>query len=229
MTATEMMLVTDDTITVWADRIRGQMARTVEAIVATGQEIVEAKAAVGHGNWYPLLERIGMGEDTAERFMAIAGNGAFLNPATLRDLPASRTTLATLARLDPDEIVEAVEAGKITPNTTQRQAVEFVKAANGTKKATETTIVYTGNIILDADRDEIHKGQRHLRSDDQVGRKVSCIANVVDALSICPIRPEHIDPAKAAYWLEEIDAAMKELRKFRRMFVDVVAQQGGAA
>jgi hypothetical protein len=125
--ADNVTVVTDDTITTWADRIRGHMARTVEAIVATGRELVEAKVAVGRGNWLPLLLRVGIGEDTAERFMAIASNGAFLNSATLRNLPPNHTTMATLARLDPDQIAAAVAAERITPNTTNSEAARLVR------------------------------------------------------------------------------------------------------
>jgi hypothetical protein len=221
----DLTLVTDDIITTWADRIRGHMARTVEAIVATGATLVQAKAEVGHGNWLPLLERVGMGEDTAERFMAIAGNGAFLNSALVRNLPASYTTLAILAPLDPDEIVEAVEAGKITPATTKSDAVALVKTNGATKITTKTPTVYTGNIVLDADRHEMFKGRPHRRPDDVIERTVEQIRHMGENLYPLSLGPEHINPEKAPGWLEDIDNSIRELRKFRRMFAAVVAQQ----
>jgi hypothetical protein len=284
--AADVAVVTDDTITTWAERIRGAMAKTVEAIVTTGTELVEAKAAVGHGNWLPLLDRVGMGEDTAERFMAIAGNGALLNSATLRNLPPNHTTLATLARLDPDEIIEAVETGKITPATIHVQAGDYVRSIKppsppnarsrlGRRKkvvksnrnagepqlttevleagaersvrkvierrreldasatvgetTTDNAIVYTGNVVLDANRHEMFKGHPHLRSDELVRNTVDQIVSLAEMIEGevgTMIRPEHIDPARAPEWLKDIDKAIKELRKFRRMFADVVAQQG---
>jgi hypothetical protein len=111
----------------WAERIRGHMIRTVESIIATGEELIAAKAAVGHGNWLPLLKLTGMSATAAERLMAVA-TSPLAKSAQRGILPAAVTTLYELTHLDPDEFDQAVEIGAVHPDMRRRDAHELVHA-----------------------------------------------------------------------------------------------------
>jgi hypothetical protein len=125
---TENMVITEDVITTWAERIRGCMARTVEAIVATGRELVDAKAAVGHGHWLPLLREVGISIRTAQMFMTVA-NSPLANACHARILPAGDlTALCMLAGLPGDVIEQHIADGKITPNTRRQDVYPLVHA-----------------------------------------------------------------------------------------------------
>jgi hypothetical protein len=117
-----------DSIAMWADRIRSHMARTVEAIVATGRELVDAKAAVGHGNWLPLLQEVGISARTAQMFMLVA-NSPLANACHARILPPGDVTaLYTLAGLPGEVIEKHIADGKITPDTSRRDLYPLIHA-----------------------------------------------------------------------------------------------------
>ncbi len=66
--------------------------------------IKDAKADVQHGEWLPMLAQIGISQQDANRYMAIARN---LKSPKFGDLPPSATALYELSRLTP----EAIEHG----------------------------------------------------------------------------------------------------------------------
>jgi hypothetical protein len=118
----------------WADKIRTHLEaaeryarQTVQEIVAAGQALVDAKAALGHGSWLPLLDQVGVKPRMAQLFMAVARNPVTSDAQRVSYLPAAIGTLAVLARLDEDELIEAIENGELGPETTRPQAVAFVR------------------------------------------------------------------------------------------------------
>lgn len=48
---------------------------TARCAISVGQMLLEAKQAVKHGEWLPFLREAGIGEWTAQRYMALAGSG----------------------------------------------------------------------------------------------------------------------------------------------------------
>jgi len=56
--------------------------------IVVGQRLVEAKRAVKHGQWLPWLAKIGIGEDSARRWMALAGFMESRTSESVRDMPA---------------------------------------------------------------------------------------------------------------------------------------------
>jgi hypothetical protein len=58
----------------WVEIIRADLGRSVEAVIAAGRNLVEARIQFDDGEWLPLLERIGIGDRTAQRFMFIANH-----------------------------------------------------------------------------------------------------------------------------------------------------------
>lgn len=56
-----------------ADRIRDRMKRTVEDIIAIGQDLLAVKSKLPHGAFLPWIEtEFGMSNQTASRFMSVA-------------------------------------------------------------------------------------------------------------------------------------------------------------
>jgi Protein of unknown function (DUF3102) len=72
--------VTPRSIDEWARIITGDLTRAVEGIIAAGRHLQEAKAEVDHGDWLPLLERLKIGERTAQMLMKVAANEALADP-----------------------------------------------------------------------------------------------------------------------------------------------------
>ena len=80
--------------------------RAGEAILSIGNNLIEAKAMLSHGEWVPWLsERVYFSETTAQRYMQLARR--FSNPATLRDLGYSKAlALLALPEKTMDEFIE---------------------------------------------------------------------------------------------------------------------------
>jgi hypothetical protein len=104
----------------WVARITASWQRGVEAIVGTGRLLNEAKAALDHGEWLPMIQReLPFGPSVAQKLMKIAADGRITNTATWRYLPPAWTTLYELTKLD-DQTFEAMRAeGSINPSMTK--------------------------------------------------------------------------------------------------------------
>ena len=87
------------------------------SILAAGQRLIQLKEHEPHGEWMGLLERIGLGHDTAKRMMRAARK--FLggpNGALVPHLN-SATKLYELALMDDDDLAELREGGTIAGAT----------------------------------------------------------------------------------------------------------------
>lgn len=69
---------------------------SIEKAIEAGRFLIDAKAAVRHGEWLPFLQRAGIAERTARNFMALAASG--LNPAPVADLGGIKAALAFLSK-----------------------------------------------------------------------------------------------------------------------------------
>jgi len=111
----------------YATCIRDEAQRSVESIIRIGELLSEAKGALETDEWLAMVETdIGLRRSAAYSLMKIATTPALRASNTVGQLPASWGTLATIARLDDDEIETAIEAGEITPTTTRAQASALV-------------------------------------------------------------------------------------------------------
>jgi hypothetical protein len=72
--------VTPRPVDEWARIIAEDLTRAVAGVIAAGRHLQEAKAEVEHGDWLPLLERLKIGERTAQMLMRIAANEALADP-----------------------------------------------------------------------------------------------------------------------------------------------------
>lgn len=113
------------THTEWAEVIKSDLGRAVEGIVSAGKHLIAAKADVNHGEWLPMLEQIGIDETYARRLMQVSRNPAISNQANLPDLPARFAVLREIARMDPSDVEDGIESGRITPNMKIKDAKAF--------------------------------------------------------------------------------------------------------
>jgi Protein of unknown function (DUF3102) len=117
----------------WAERItakwRAFAARTLEAIFELGQSLIDAKAALPHGEWMAMVEAdLPFGPRTAEKFMAIAGDSRLANlanPTRESILPPASGTLYELSRFSDDEWEAFAGAGLLKPDLQRQEVIEF--------------------------------------------------------------------------------------------------------
>jgi hypothetical protein len=86
-----------------------------------GRTLNEAKAALPHGDFIPMIKRdLPFGKRTAQQFMQIARHPVLANAHNCALLPSSRSALAELARIPEEELVDAIERGDIRPDMVAR-------------------------------------------------------------------------------------------------------------
>lgn len=101
----------------WAEQITAEWRKSVESVIATGRLLIEAKAALKHGQFGDMCERLlPFSIDTAQRLMAIARDNRLTDPALSKLLPPSWGTLYDITRLSDAEIQKAVEKKVIRPD-----------------------------------------------------------------------------------------------------------------
>lgn len=111
----------------WVEVIKDDLGRAVEGIVSAGKHLIAAKADVNHGEWLPMLEEIGIDRQTAFRLMQIGSNTALANVGNYQHFPRAVRALSELSRMDPTDIEDGVESGRITPNMKIEDAKEFAR------------------------------------------------------------------------------------------------------
>lgn len=110
-------------VQVKAESIRARMKRTAEDIIAIGQDLIEVKAELEHGQFKSWLQsEFEMSYPTAIRFMQVGERFKNIN---LIHLPVS-ALYELAAPSTPDAIIEQVQAGAIPPNL---DAIKEAKAA----------------------------------------------------------------------------------------------------
>lgn len=106
------------------DEARSAARFSAERALAAGHLLIEAKAAVGHGEWLPWLRtNLGMSERTAQGYMRLARSG--LKSATVADLGLRATLTRVGRRKTPDLSLPAgrlirLQAGKQIPAAMDR-------------------------------------------------------------------------------------------------------------
>ena len=119
-----------DVVAAWSARLRASLARSVEAIVATGQLLLEAKAALPHGKWLEALDGADLNPRVAQMFIAVAEDPSLSDTSTYSHLlPAAYNTLYVLSRIQPKErLLEALETGEVSPTATLSEARALAKS-----------------------------------------------------------------------------------------------------
>jgi hypothetical protein len=112
----------------WAERIRTQLGKTVEAIIEVGRLLVKAKGDLEHGEWGRLFEDglVPFTQNTAQRLMLIAEHPQLSNTAHVQHLPPSWGTLYELTKVEPKRLTAALNDGTITPNMKRSAVAELL-------------------------------------------------------------------------------------------------------
>jgi Protein of unknown function (DUF3102) len=110
--------------TQWAARISAAWQQSVTSIIETGWLLTEAKTALDHGEWLPMVETdLPFQRNTAQRLMKIAADSRLANRAHVPLLPPSWGTLYELTKLDDDTFDQKLRDGTINPEM-QRKDVK---------------------------------------------------------------------------------------------------------
>ena len=106
----------------WARRIGGAWQKSIDAIFETGRLIVDAKAALPHGEFEDLVEaKLPFSGSTARRLMMIAKDDKLANRAHAHVLPSSWATLYELTKLDTETFERRIKEGTIRPDMQRRE------------------------------------------------------------------------------------------------------------
>jgi len=94
--------------------------KSVEGILEAGNLLVDAKATLPHGEFERMVRKsCPFKIRTAQTLMQIAQNKVLANPQHAALLPASWTTLAELAKLEPRELSHALGNNWVKPEMTR--------------------------------------------------------------------------------------------------------------
>lgn len=117
-----------------ADRWESAMRHGIEAALELGQRLIEAKAALRHGQWMrlfrghpqPMDGALPFSVHWASRIMGIARCSALRDPAVRAMLPADTWTLHTLSRLPEAQLRAAIAAGTVHPELHRDEALRLI-------------------------------------------------------------------------------------------------------
>jgi hypothetical protein len=105
----------------WAEVIRSDLGRSVEAIIATGRDLQGAKNELDRSEFLLLLERLKISESAACKFMTIAANLSDFSHC--EKLPPSWGTLYELSSLPTEFLEQKIADGTITPEITRQRVM----------------------------------------------------------------------------------------------------------
>jgi len=103
----------------WTPRIRAAIHKSFAGTMETGRLLREAKDAVDHGEWLPLLRGVGLHPRTAPMWMRIAVNPRFANASRDSLLPAYPGALDAISRLPEDVYQRLLAEGVINPTVSK--------------------------------------------------------------------------------------------------------------
>jgi Protein of unknown function (DUF3102) len=109
----------------YAERIVAACQKSVESIIEAGRLLIEARERLDDGEWLKLVDEIPFSSRTAQRLMAIARNPIVTTHVSR--LPPSWGTLYEMTRMPPATLREAIEAGKINPDTERKDVARICR------------------------------------------------------------------------------------------------------
>ena len=102
-------------------RIEVALRKSVEGIVEAGRSLTEAKEELGV-SYTDLVDKLPISSSTATYLTKIAAHPVLSNPDYWAKLPSSYNTLYQLASIDESTLIEHIESGRVTPETTLFEA-----------------------------------------------------------------------------------------------------------
>jgi N6-adenosine-specific RNA methylase IME4 len=122
----QQFVVTRDTA-FWVSTIRRAMGQRVSSTIRVGRLLNEAKRKLKHGEWLPMLDKLGLNRRTAQIWMRVALNPRFSNTSPDSRLPACVTTLNIISRLSDADYRQLLAAGMINPSVTRRTIAAIIR------------------------------------------------------------------------------------------------------
>lgn len=122
----------DTSLDDWAAVIRGDLGRAVDGYIDAGRHLAAAKEE-HPGEFVAWLRSgaVGIGPRHAQRLIRIAAALAGIDATHRVACPADSLALYELARLDKDDIIDAITAGEIEPGMTRGSARDLVRRMLG--------------------------------------------------------------------------------------------------
>ena len=112
-----------DKVVFWAARIKESMGKSLAATLETGTLLIEAKAALSHGEWLPLLKKLSLHPRSVQLWMSVARNPRFANAKLDSFLPPHVKTLDAISRLPEEVYGQMIEDGEINPTASHTAIV----------------------------------------------------------------------------------------------------------
>lgn len=111
-------------VTHWTKEISETWQCAVESIIATGEQLIEAKEDLkGYkGEWAKLCDQLPFSDRTAQMLMKIANTPRLTDPKHVSVLPPSWGTLYELTKLDDKTFKQAMAKGTINPEMERKDA-----------------------------------------------------------------------------------------------------------
>jgi len=108
----------------WADRVTEHLQKGVEAILAAGRAMLDAKAELEHGEWERMFQDhpnavarpIPMSHNSGTVYMKIASHPILSKGDHGHLLPPSWRTLYELTKVPEKRLERAIERGLVTPD-----------------------------------------------------------------------------------------------------------------
>lgn len=148
-----------DKVRTAADRIRERVKKTVEDIIAVGNDLLAVKEALPHGQFLPWLKaEFGWSERSAQNFMSVAEQ---FKSAKIADLPIQPSAAYLLA-------------APSIPDEARQKAVEKAEAGE------EITFATARVIVAEARKKKRPRRQKTIPSDRLAGRLVNVLERYRD-------------------------------------------------
>jgi hypothetical protein len=108
----------------WAEQISARWQDAAQAIIDVGRLLIEAKAALDHGQWGEMFraKHVPFSQSTANKLMAIADHKVLTDSEHVPNLPPSWGTLYELSHIPEPDLREMLSDGYINCETPRAEA-----------------------------------------------------------------------------------------------------------
>jgi hypothetical protein len=119
------LVLPNDKVGPYADRIRTALGRSASAILDTASIIAEARDALDHASFGMLAERVGVSKGTLSKFISIHSRRCRFEDR-VASLPTAWTVVYGLSKLPDRQFDSLASSGKLRPGLTEQDVNRFV-------------------------------------------------------------------------------------------------------
>lgn len=118
----------------YVTRIQAALGKSVEGIIEVGQQLIDAKEKLAHGEFTAMVETdLKMDIHNADKIMVIARNSVLTKMGNFTHLPPAWTTLYQLTKVPEPKLEAKIKDGTINPQITGKEVKEL-QPRNSKKK-----------------------------------------------------------------------------------------------